>query len=478
MFKKPIPKQPEVQPRAGNVGVYTNKIHYLRKYLLDELATKKFSADFMEPVDPEALRVPEYYDVIRSPMDVGTIIKRVQNYYYHTASEVIHDVNLMIDNCFRFNNPGDDVYRNCQKLEIFFCRVLDKMPAGEEKPSTKHPLMSGRQHLNEIPIATVQRQCREQLNNLYASLAKSNDKSLSQYFYSKCATLSQKVDGQLYRSVEEFRNEVASIFKEFTNIVEKFRNKYAANWNESVEQTESDTKLSKEDINDVLYKLKMAESSVEHCQKEYSSEAEKRANNLIDAFDDAANKLKQKLSQGLDDDRMREKYTKKQMENDVHDEDSLDAQQGNSPNLNSNKSNDSSDEEIDQQQSTRLGINKNVDGFNTLPEVYSPPEMDYSDSPRPTNQDTNEQNKSKALPVFYWRQEMISPPPEQKALKKEEDNNIDQSKMDKASTLSPKAAFSISPKLPKAQTQPADAAAAEPSLLWHDLDFSSSDESS
>ncbi|KAH8405282.1 hypothetical protein KR222_001751, partial [Zaprionus bogoriensis] len=78
-------------------------------------------------------------------MDVGTIIKRVQNRYYHRVDDLISDFRLVISNCFTFNRPGDVVYRNCQKLEKFFHRVLNKMPKGEEKPSTKDPQASGKQ---------------------------------------------------------------------------------------------------------------------------------------------------------------------------------------------------------------------------------------------------------------------------------------------------------------------------------------------
>ncbi|KAH8405515.1 hypothetical protein KR215_001646, partial [Drosophila sulfurigaster] len=72
-------------------------------------------------------------------MDVGTIIKRVQNQYYQCVDELIDDLRLVIDNCFKFNRPGEVVYRKGMQLEKFFLKVLDQMPPGPEYPSSRNP---------------------------------------------------------------------------------------------------------------------------------------------------------------------------------------------------------------------------------------------------------------------------------------------------------------------------------------------------
>ncbi|XP_034482413.1 bromodomain testis-specific protein-like isoform X2 [Drosophila innubila] len=290
-IKLPTRVQPEVVPPPGETGLYTNKIHYLRKYLLDELISKKFAMDFMEPVDTAALQVPNYYTIIRRPMDVGTIIKRVQNRYYHRVDELILDFRLVISNCFTFNRPGDVVYRNCQKLERFFYRVLNKMPRGEEKVSTKDPRAPGKQSFEKTSEA-VQRQCREQIRKLQMSIAREEDKSI-------CKT------------VEEYRFELDYIFKKFDIEVKLlyyffhrvcengsfplYENCLMSKEQEITKYSESRYNLLDKDITEVLYTLKRAESGVDHCQKSYTSEKEERARNLIEVFVDAANRLQLKL---------------------------------------------------------------------------------------------------------------------------------------------------------------------------------------
>ncbi|EDW19184.2 serine-aspartate repeat-containing protein D isoform X1 [Drosophila mojavensis] len=329
-IKMPTRVQPEVMPEPGEAGMYTNKIHYLRKYLLDELVTKKFAMDFMEPVDTAILQVPNYYTVIKRPMDVGTIIKRVQNRYYHRVDDLISDFQLVISNCFTFNRPGDVVYRNCQKLEKFFHRVLNKMPKGEEKPSTKDPRAPGRQHGYEKASEIVQRQCQEHLAKLHIAISKEDDPSICKYFRAKFDCLSQKVDRFYFKTIEEFRFEVTGIFKNFDNHIRTFHELFhrtcdqdtqqylaSCKWsreldgNKSAAAADSNLKMDKRDITEVLHALKRAESSVEHCIKSYTKDKANRAKGLINAFEATADKLKAKLSTGRKvettrDDRRRE----------------------------------------------------------------------------------------------------------------------------------------------------------------------------
>lgn len=310
--KLPTRVQPEVMPPLGESGTYTNKIHYLRKYLLDELVTKKFAMDFMEPVDTAVLQVPNYYNIIKRPMDVGTIIKRVQNRYYHRVDSLISDFRLVISNCFTFNRPGDVVYRNCQKLEKFFHRILNKMPKGEEKPSTKDPHASGKQQSVEKSNEVVQRLCREMTRKLHAAISREEDKGICKYFNLKLDLLSQKIDRHYFKTIEEFHFEVNSIFKTFDTQVKLFYEVYHKSCDhdpnikcekcrmledaeEADEQDDSSITLDKEDITDLMIALKKAENCVDLCMKSYSKEKVNRARDLINNFMAAADRLKMKL---------------------------------------------------------------------------------------------------------------------------------------------------------------------------------------
>lgn len=45
----------------------------------------------------------DYHTIITSPMDLGTIKKRLENNYYWSASECMQDFNTMFTNCYIYN---------------------------------------------------------------------------------------------------------------------------------------------------------------------------------------------------------------------------------------------------------------------------------------------------------------------------------------------------------------------------------------
>lgn len=52
---------------------------------------------------PPLVLCQDYHKIITSPMDLGTIKKRLENNYYWTASECLQDFNTMFTNCYIYN---------------------------------------------------------------------------------------------------------------------------------------------------------------------------------------------------------------------------------------------------------------------------------------------------------------------------------------------------------------------------------------
>ncbi len=45
----------------------------------------------------------DYHKIIKQPMDMGSIKKRLENNYYRSASECLQDFNTMFTNCYIYN---------------------------------------------------------------------------------------------------------------------------------------------------------------------------------------------------------------------------------------------------------------------------------------------------------------------------------------------------------------------------------------
>lgn len=50
-----------------------------------------------------SLSLQDYHKIIKTPMDMGTIKKRLENNYYRSASECMQDFNTMFTNCYIYN---------------------------------------------------------------------------------------------------------------------------------------------------------------------------------------------------------------------------------------------------------------------------------------------------------------------------------------------------------------------------------------
>ncbi|KAM4022776.1 bromodomain testis-specific protein isoform 2-T2 [Anomaloglossus baeobatrachus] len=112
-------------------GRLTNQLQYLEKVVLKALWKHNFSWPFQQPVDAAKLNLPDYYRIIKNPMDLSTIRKRLEYNYYPKALDCIQDFNTMFTNCFIYNKPGDDIVLMAQELEKIFMQKIAEMPHEE-----------------------------------------------------------------------------------------------------------------------------------------------------------------------------------------------------------------------------------------------------------------------------------------------------------------------------------------------------------
>jgi hypothetical protein len=70
---------------------------------MTSLCKFKDSKIFHKPVDPVELGIPDYFDIIKNPMDFSTIKKRLNNSNYTNFNEFCKDINLVFNNCILYN---------------------------------------------------------------------------------------------------------------------------------------------------------------------------------------------------------------------------------------------------------------------------------------------------------------------------------------------------------------------------------------
>nr|XP_024390486.1 transcription factor GTE9-like [Physcomitrium patens] len=88
--------------------------------LLRKLMTHKHGWVFNEPVDAEKLGLHDYHSIIKKPMDLGTIKKKLHGKGYPSPVEFAEDIRLTFANAMTYNPVGHDVYVMAELLKSIF----------------------------------------------------------------------------------------------------------------------------------------------------------------------------------------------------------------------------------------------------------------------------------------------------------------------------------------------------------------------
>ncbi|KAJ3087012.1 histone acetyltransferase [Quaeritorhiza haematococci] len=109
--------QPPAKPRGP---LYT-----LMRKLVKELEEHQSSWPFKRPVSG----VADYYEVIKEPMDLATLLGRVEDDVYSNLGDFAKDVQKIFDNCRIYNEDGT-LYVTCaNKLEKFYKERFKQLKA-------------------------------------------------------------------------------------------------------------------------------------------------------------------------------------------------------------------------------------------------------------------------------------------------------------------------------------------------------------
>eukprot|EP00474_Spongospora_subterranea_P008673 CRZ09131.1 hypothetical protein [Spongospora subterranea] len=117
--------------------------------ILKFIASKPDAEPFLDPVDWEELGIPDYPEVIKVPMDLGTVKAKLEDGKYETENDFAADVRRVWDNAKKYNQPGSGIYVAADALSKLFDRRMQKVvvkkptengsPAASEAPAAPTP---------------------------------------------------------------------------------------------------------------------------------------------------------------------------------------------------------------------------------------------------------------------------------------------------------------------------------------------------
>ncbi|KAH8105106.1 hypothetical protein BXZ70DRAFT_1061731 [Cristinia sonorae] len=95
--------------------------------LISQIKKKDDYAFFLKPVDVSS--VPGYSDLVKQPMDLGTMTAKVEKGKYRSLEEFATDLRLVTGNAKAFNPPGTIYYTEADRIEAYALQNIAKAAA-------------------------------------------------------------------------------------------------------------------------------------------------------------------------------------------------------------------------------------------------------------------------------------------------------------------------------------------------------------
>jgi hypothetical protein len=67
------------------------------------------SYDFRQPVEYQRLGLADYLKIVKQPMDLGTVKKKLERFQYKAVEDCLYDIMRIWNNCKSYN-AQDHVY--------------------------------------------------------------------------------------------------------------------------------------------------------------------------------------------------------------------------------------------------------------------------------------------------------------------------------------------------------------------------------
>uniref|UniRef100_A0A7N6AE20 Protein polybromo-1 n=1 Tax=Anabas testudineus TaxID=64144 RepID=A0A7N6AE20_ANATE len=85
---------------------------------------------------PSKVHYPDYYAIIKEPIDLRTIAQRIQIGYYKSVNAMAKDIDLMTKNAKTYNEPGSQVFKDANTIKKVFIQRKSELEHAEPTKSS------------------------------------------------------------------------------------------------------------------------------------------------------------------------------------------------------------------------------------------------------------------------------------------------------------------------------------------------------
>jgi hypothetical protein len=165
---KPMKEYPEFET-PPSMTAFTQAA----EWLVDKLAWHELGGPFYYPITEAS--VPGYFTIIKKPMDLETIEKRIKEKVYSmNFNAVIEDIKQIFFNCYTYNQDTSSISQQAEKFEVYILgeaipyvkKLLEEAKVRAEANTDPNVEI----HLSPIPLE-VYKKCKTMIQRLLSHKA-------------------------------------------------------------------------------------------------------------------------------------------------------------------------------------------------------------------------------------------------------------------------------------------------------------------
>ncbi|XP_076446577.1 LOW QUALITY PROTEIN: transcription initiation factor TFIID subunit 1-like [Babylonia areolata] len=205
------PKQSSNRRRTDPVVTMSSMF----EQILNEMRQMSGSQPFLFPVNQK--EVPDYYKIIKRPMDLQTMRENVRNKKYHSRENFLNDVNQIVENSKLYNGGPHILTLTAQSmLELCLKRFAEREQKFMRLEKAINPLLDDDQVALSFIFESITQKMKA-VENCWPFLQPVNKKNVKDYYNiikkpMDLSTLHKNVQNHKYHSREQFMEEVELIY--------------------------------------------------------------------------------------------------------------------------------------------------------------------------------------------------------------------------------------------------------------------------
>ncbi|VDO31629.1 unnamed protein product [Onchocerca flexuosa] len=171
--------------------------------------------EIMFPVNPK--KVPDYYNIIKEPMDLQQIKKKISENQYELRRQFLYDIKLIMDNSILYNGGGHPITIIAKNVfEMASRHIAEREQKLIALEKAINPLLDDN---DIIGFSFILNEIVQECKNIPKSVAfhfKVDPKKLPQYYEKihrpmDLGTMQQNIKEHRYTTIEAFRNDIKQI---------------------------------------------------------------------------------------------------------------------------------------------------------------------------------------------------------------------------------------------------------------------------